>query len=206
MAFDTKTCIITRHLGHKSEMNNQPGQWQMLTKDKSQCWVCDKWLYALVFYSPHRAMEHNNEDALKLVKAMKKQGIRMEHGERPTVYGSFTNWASQEMMKLSDFIYSLDEKPDILEMLQDQGKIRTSAENVSELNQREMKIYNQAVAKYDYDLFSYKWDLLICKHLRYKKPAIINLLPEDYAAARDLYILPCFTPPGKQQMLFSHQN
>jgi hypothetical protein len=51
--FEEKEFAITRFLGHKFEM---PGsaQWRILTaqsQDKASCFVCDKHVYTLIFWS-----------------------------------------------------------------------------------------------------------------------------------------------------------
>jgi hypothetical protein len=45
---------FVRQLGHKFEIPGS-GQWKMFTDKENAlhtCWVCDQWIYSLVFWSP----------------------------------------------------------------------------------------------------------------------------------------------------------
>ena len=45
--------IFTRYLGHKIEMPGS-GQWRMISTsndEQERCWVCNKEVYSLVFWS-----------------------------------------------------------------------------------------------------------------------------------------------------------
>lgn len=43
--------MFQRVLGHKAEMPGS-GQWQMLTEKADECWICDRHIYTLLFWSP----------------------------------------------------------------------------------------------------------------------------------------------------------
>ena len=47
-------CVLTRWNGHKADMQNKPGQWQMLQQKHESCWICQKHIYALVFFNPSK--------------------------------------------------------------------------------------------------------------------------------------------------------
>ena len=49
---NTNKLIFQRWVGHKPDIPGS-GQWQMLTEKHDQCWVCDKWIYGIVFWSPN---------------------------------------------------------------------------------------------------------------------------------------------------------
>lgn len=51
---DDRLCVLTRFNGHKGEMPGSPGQWQMFQGQHEECWVCDKWIFSLVFFNPAR--------------------------------------------------------------------------------------------------------------------------------------------------------
>lgn len=58
---------MTRYNGHKQDLVGTPGQWQILTKEHEKCWICDKWIYSLVFFNPTRQCMNllNNHHDLK---------------------------------------------------------------------------------------------------------------------------------------------
>jgi hypothetical protein len=52
-ATDEQLCVLTRYNGHENDLLNQPGRWRILqpNNEREKCWVCDKWVYSLVFYN-----------------------------------------------------------------------------------------------------------------------------------------------------------
>ena len=50
---------FSRHLAHKSEM---PGhaQWEIKTDPQRPCWICDQYIFSLIFWSPSIGFHSEN--------------------------------------------------------------------------------------------------------------------------------------------------
>jgi len=62
-------------LGHKAEMPGS-GCWDMLTGTGDSCWVCDKWIYTLIFWNENIGYRTNME-----LDLFEKDKIQMQMDE-----------------------------------------------------------------------------------------------------------------------------
>lgn len=51
-----------------------------------------------------------------------------------------------------------------------------------------------------------KWEKILQKNLKYKKPAILNLMPNELQKPERLYVLPIFIKSGKHNMLIKYKD
>ena len=65
-----------------------------------------------------------------------------------------------------------------------------------------MKFLNQ----YRKEIRKDRWEKILQKNLKYKKPAIVNLDPKELARPERLYVLPIFIKSGKQNMLVKYRD
>jgi hypothetical protein len=71
----TNKLVFQRYMGHKAEMPGS-GQWQMLTEKHDHCWVCDKWIYGIVFWNPRVSNQTQIEiDYFEKTKIMEQIGL-----------------------------------------------------------------------------------------------------------------------------------
>jgi hypothetical protein len=48
---------LSRMLGHKAIKESE--KWQIISNDIGSCWICDKWVYTIVFWSRPFAYKFN---------------------------------------------------------------------------------------------------------------------------------------------------
>ena len=58
-------------------------------------------------------------------------------------------------------------------------------------------IYDQQLNKYRMTIKKERWEAVLEKNLKYKKPAILNLEPKELERPERLYVLPMFIKSGK---------
>ena len=118
-----------RWLGHKYEIPAS-GQWQMNSAwqdNKDQCWVCNKWCYTVIYWSPSvqvqiyktygpdgQAMIPNQQQIQQVRKLVRTKPSQLQSGA-PLIAGSFSNWEAREMIPILDYCEAIDaNKPDPL--------------------------------------------------------------------------------------------
>ena len=100
----TQTLILTRVLGHRTDMPRQT-RWKMFTErvqGKNDCWVCDHQVYSMLFWNElvGKADEYlfDATDRKYILKnldhVLNEDNLeRLQRGkELPFVTGQFTNW------------------------------------------------------------------------------------------------------------------
>lgn len=106
--------MFTRQLGHKSELPGA-GQWCMLSRYKTeQCWVCDKHIYTILFWSPHLGLHHslNPLNGKQLIQSiLDNQSNTLLDKKQPYITSSFSNWQYQPMLDLEAFCALIDQHP-----------------------------------------------------------------------------------------------
>lgn len=173
-------CVLVRYNGHKGEMRNTPQQWQMLTKGHEKCWVCDKWIYSLVFYSSRRSHPGISPEVLQQSNSV------------PCVRASFTNQRPVEMYSLLEFIDRVEEK------------YGNSASRTAPDTPCARWSSPKGGSKLDIEEVKKRWNRVLAFNLRYKQPFLLNLEEEDLEDPENLYVLPYFVQCGRQHMHFDH--
>ena len=109
-------------LGHKEDIPGS-GQWRMITDLNDQCWVCQYWKYALVFWNEDIGKENEKfrlgveeeeiHRVLGKIKLVNKKVIK-SNPNRPMLFSDSINWQGRRFFKLSEFLKILDKenKPD----------------------------------------------------------------------------------------------
>lgn len=78
------------------------------------------------------------------------------------------------MMPISDFCYYLDPvKNDAFKSLKKLGKIKDEITELSQLNQKDLVLFNQVKGEIDLD-YKLHWRDIITKHIKYKKTQYLN--------------------------------
>jgi hypothetical protein len=110
---DEKLLIFQRMVGHKEEMPGS-GQWKILTEKGDQCWICDKHIYSLIFWSPSigHSMQIDLDDGEKnrIISQIEiiNHENEMEESGPPLICGSFTDWRYKSMMTLDAYLKIID--------------------------------------------------------------------------------------------------
>ena len=112
------------------------------------------------------------------------------------------------MIPFLEFIEKIDkDKPDFAGDLK--GTPRRKRDPISSatsLNDEEQAYIDQQLQKYRIQLKNERWEKVLLKNLRYKRPAILNLDAQELEHPDSLYVLPIFIKSGKQNMLFKMKD
>jgi hypothetical protein len=211
---------LQRWLGHKVDIPRS-GQWQLNStwQDiKEQCWVCNKWCYTLVYWSPtvqqSIARTHTNPDAKhsspppseevtteELVRSLLRPTENYEYrGVGPKIAGSFTNWEVREMTPLVTFCEMMDtNKPDPIAILKKQGRVREEVESEADLRTDKERYHLARIKEQIRQEYKLKWKQSIMRNLKYKRAFHLNL---DFASEvdlrfEDIYVFATFGYPGQ---------
>jgi len=65
------------------------------------------------------------------------------------------------------------------------------------MTDEEKKRFERELHAYRRKMGEEGWERLLQKNLRYKKPAILNLMPRELEVPKRLYVLPIFIKSGK---------
>lgn len=110
--------ILTRNLGFSKVM---PGadEWQLRSQEKNACWVCDKWVQTVVFWSRpfacKQSLPTNLEKPLQEKLDQKVRQIEMSTEAKSPVFSSSHNdWRQPiPMMNVLEFADRVDkQKPE----------------------------------------------------------------------------------------------
>ena len=131
-AMSNQILLIQRYLGHDREFKDRVSQWKITSKSDSDCWVCDRHIYSVLFWNKGIGNLMNTEIAnkttvLKFIKAKNKQFLStMKKGsqralqiikqeskqqsdlERPVIYSESTGWVGRELHTLSEYCFLID--------------------------------------------------------------------------------------------------
>ena len=109
---ESVTLIITRLLGHKTDMPGS-GQWKIIndTKKQEECWICGLNKYSLLFWSEFAQadakLNYNSQlEALIIAKLMELQEKPLpetQEAEAPLIFGDFNDWKPEPMVEILDF-------------------------------------------------------------------------------------------------------
>lgn len=169
--------IFTRYLGHKIEMPGS-GQWRMIATqndEQERCWVCNKEIYTLVFWSRDFGLKTQHELEMQGIDEMacenavfelecrnQERGIKVDyHADRgnpqlhesghkmtgyPLIYGEFNNWKPQRMYTIEELCYILDpERPDVIQSMKKGNYLRQTVNTREEMNSKERAIYEDRI-------------------------------------------------------------
>lgn len=182
---------------------------------RDQCWVCHKWCYTLIYWSPtvqnSIIRTHTNpnvnfipdQEELDQVRALLRPTEAPYEYTRgntvPLIAGSFTNWEVREMIPLVSFCEAIDSnKPDPIAMLKKQGRVRDDAESEADLKTDKEKYHLLRMKEQIRQEYRLKWKQSIVKSLKYKRAFHHNL---DFASEVDtrreeIYVFATFGYPG----------
>ena len=150
---------------YQRDINLQSDGSAIKIESKHQgCWICDKWVYSLVFINPSKQLTlgetesfQNKQICQHVNDQLKRKGVYNSYSDpnKDNIYlkATFTNWKSLKMHFLPDFIELVDnEKPDIFGLLKRHQQIREEVETIQDLNEQELHYYNIELNEYRTDL------------------------------------------------------
>lgn len=108
---------------------------------RDECWVCNKWNYTIVYWSPTvqfavtKTLRQDCEQQDDIdIEALRELMREVKPSKGPRIAGSFTNWEMHEMMPLIEFCEAVDtNKQDPIAILKKQGCIKEEIETEADL-------------------------------------------------------------------------
>eukprot|EP00347_Sterkiella_histriomuscorum_P002614 403367462 len=212
---ENQKLIFQRYLGHKEDIPGI-GQWQMLTSQNPndspaccECWVCNKYIYTLIFWS--KCIEYQLNDDYhqnEIDQLLKLSPAKISESPIPQILGGFNQWHAQQMIPLHDFCHYLDpQQNNALKSLKKLGKIKEDINHYSQLNQKDQALYHQTQQEINQD-YQCHWKEYVTKNLKYKKAQFINnqLLDNVDLKSEQIYVYPTFMRPGRNVFLVKTQD
>ncbi|CDW89852.1 UNKNOWN [Stylonychia lemnae] len=213
---DNKKLIFQRFLGHKAEMPFS-GQWQMLTEPlHDHCWVCDKWTYTLIFWSPNigyfSSIEIDMLQREKILEQVREYNPDENRGasNNPSLYGSFTNWKKKELLKIEQFCQIIDkDPPDLYTILRRKKLIGKEFSTYEELPDQLKKQFDPELKDHIKNHYRKSFKEVIMKNSLYRRPYLVNgqfLERFSDRTQEQLYVYPCFIRAGKHSYIVKNTD
>lgn len=158
----------------------------------------------------------------------------VDEDESVHVFSNFSNWQPIKMIPFLRYVEHLDkDRPTEQEIVsiikkkqenklkeklekekegyifKDQSEIiqiRSKVRTYQDCDDEEKEIFLKEYNIYRMKLKQGKWEEVLQKNLKYKKPAILNLDVRELEKPERLYVLPAFIRDGKQYMLFRYED
>jgi hypothetical protein len=89
---------------HKS-----PSEWQLVTDGATTCWVCDRYIYSLIFWNESigNLKRLNVKNSQQIIDSL----VRFPgETDRPILYSEANRWHGQELHTVSEFCFIIDRR------------------------------------------------------------------------------------------------
>ena len=198
-------------LGHKDKLEHYgSGQWYESSKNavackthyKNECWICEKHVYSVIFWSKAKAYQLNpvlskektdevrfeidrdlvDEDPGELIYENTNVKYRYLENQVPYICGSFTGWRYRKMIPLEEFTKQLAHGGEAIDPYEiafehavSQGRIRKRTRGYYDKNANDYEKAYIDIARIEERLrYVYGWRHFFAKHLRYRRPYCLN--------------------------------
>ena len=133
--------------------------------------------------------------------------------EPPTLYIASNGWQPVPMIDAVEFTKTVDPKvlnepkPDILQILRDQGKIPKDVMKYEDLTRGGKKLYKNEEIVIE-NAYRKRWAKVLLRSLKYKSACLVN--PEDVIQLakrkEQVYAYACFLKPGKHSIFVTNKD
>jgi len=149
-------------------------QWKMIDEAHEDCWICDREVYTLIFWSPvigrfemKKVSEADQTFIIKNIDEFNPHHQVEERDNVPHIYGQFTNWKPKRMYEIREYCYRIDhKKPNVFERCRGFGYFRSEVDKLEDLNAEELEKYHNYMKKH-LDTYGNQWKDVIQDYLKY---------------------------------------
>lgn len=146
----------------------------MIDESHEDCWICDREVYTLIFWSPvigrfemKKVSEADQTFIIKNIDGFNPHRQVEERENTPYIYGQFTNWKPKRMYEIREYCYRIDhKKPNVFDKCRGFGYFRSEVDKFEDLNEEELEKYHNYMKRH-LDTYSNQWKDVIQDYLKY---------------------------------------